>query len=182
MQWYQHKARGEFSPVHSGNLAKRNLFCPCSLSQVSFSQKSWEINTKNFESIKIAIQKNQFLVKNSRAQAKSDATDTLVFPVLTGTPYPELPHAPQGYVADGDDGSHWVVVDDKGTADCEGEVTYTAGDIGLGYCTQKKNPMSDIRKFSPKLMTLNPRLFCGYFTCTGVLNLVCDGMLSGCHG
>merc|ERR1712241_1114037 len=73
--------------------------------------------------------------------------------------------APQGYVAD-----------------CEGEVTYTTGDIGLGYCTYQ-NAMST-RKFSPKLLTtsLNPRLFCGYFTCTGVMELVCDGMLSGCHG
>merc|ERR1712156_1126026 len=73
--------------------------------------------------------------------------------------------APQGYVADG-----------------EGDITYTTGDIGLGYCTYQ-NAMST-RKFSPKLLTtsLNPRLFCGYFTCTGVMELVCDGMLSGCHG
>ena len=38
-----------------------------------FSPKSWEINTKNFKSLKIAILKNHLLVKNSLAQAKSNA-------------------------------------------------------------------------------------------------------------
>ena len=28
---------------------------------------------------------------------------------------------PQGIIADGSDGSHWVTVDDKGYGDCDGE-------------------------------------------------------------
>ena len=28
---------------------------------------------------------------------------------------------PQGIIADGQDGSHWVTVDDKGYGDCDGE-------------------------------------------------------------
>ena len=75
-----------------------------------------------------------------------------------------------------------VIVDDKGTADCNGEITYTWGDIGLGYCSYKK--AQSVRNFSRRFLktSKNPRLACGYFTCTGSLNLVCDGMLSGCHG
>merc|ERR1712088_583698 len=90
--------------------------------------------------------------------------------------------APQGYIADGEDGSHWVIVDDKGTADCYGDISYTTGDLGLNYCSFKN--AQSIRKMSPRLLNSspNPRMFCGYFTCTGNLNLVCDGMLAGCHG
>merc|ERR1719429_514856 len=95
-----------------------------------------------------------------------------------------VPHfgAPQGFIADGEDGSHWVVVDDKGSADCYGEITYTTGDVGLGYCSYKN--AQSVRKFSPRLLntSANPRIFCGYFTCDGEMNLVCDGMLAGCHG
>ena len=28
---------------------------------------------------------------------------------------------PQGIIADGSDGSHWVTVDDKGNGDCDGQ-------------------------------------------------------------
>merc|ERR1719273_688911 len=50
--------------------------------------------------------------------------------------------APQGYIAEAyADNSHWVIVDDKGTADCEGEITYTTGDLGLNYCSFD-NPQS----------------------------------------
>merc|ERR1711976_694381 len=81
--------------------------------------------------------------------------------------------APQGFIADGEDGSHWVVVDDKGTADCIGEITYTTGDLGLGYCSYLKVMGAE---------TPETRMFCGYATCAGFIDLVCDGMLSGCHG
>ena len=75
-----------------------------------------------------------------------------------------------------------VIVDDKGIADCEGEITYTSGDLGLNYCRFDK-PQS-LREIPKRFMknSFNPRLFCGYFTCTGTLKLVCDGMLGGCHG
>ena len=40
----------------------------------------------------------------------------------------------QGIIADGEDGSHWVTVDDKGYGDCDGVIWYKTGDLGLGYC------------------------------------------------
>ena len=76
----------------------------------------------------------------------------------------------QGIVADGDDGSHWVTVDDKGSGDCDGTLWYKTDDLGLGYCDR---------------MTVDDghqtRLFCGYAECTGYMNIECT-MLSGCHG
>ena len=76
----------------------------------------------------------------------------------------------QGIIADGEDGSHWVTVDDKGSGDCDGTIWYEYGDLGLGYCDR---------------LTIDDghqtRLFCGYATCDGLLNIDCT-MLSGCHG
>merc|ERR1719219_353984 len=43
---------------------------------------------------------------------------------------------PQGIIADGSDGSHWVTVDDKGYGDCDGTIWYEYGDLGLGYCNR----------------------------------------------
>merc|ERR1712189_145020 len=77
---------------------------------------------------------------------------------------------PQGIIADGDDGTHWVMVDDKGSGDCLGDITYFYGDLGLGYCNRLM--LDDGHQ---------TRLFCGYATCTGEMNLECT-MLSGCHG
>merc|ERR1712127_140370 len=78
---------------------------------------------------------------------------------------------PQGILADGDDGSHWVTVDDKGYGDCEGVLWFKTDDLGLGYCD--------------RVVTLDDgeqtRKFCGYCTCTGYMNIHCS-MLSGCHG
>merc|ERR1719339_427822 len=78
---------------------------------------------------------------------------------------------PQGIIADGDDGSHWVTVDDKGYGDCAGTFWFETGDLGLGYCN--------------RIVTLDDgeqtRKFCGYASCTGYINLHCS-MLSGCHG
>eukprot|EP00091_Calanus_sinicus_P001708 TRINITY_DN1172_c0_g1_i2.p2 TRINITY_DN1172_c0_g1~~TRINITY_DN1172_c0_g1_i2.p2 ORF type:complete len:141 (-),score=43.73 TRINITY_DN1172_c0_g1_i2:31-453(-) len=75
---------------------------------------------------------------------------------------------PQGIIADGADGSHWVTVDDKGYGDCDGSIWYKTDDLGLGYCDRK--------------MTVDDghqtRLFCGYATCDGYLNIECS-MLSG---
>ena len=77
----------------------------------------------------------------------------------------------QGIVADGDDGSHWVTVDDKGSGDCDGTLWYKYDDLGLGYCD--------------RMMSVDDghqtRLFCGYAECTGYMNIQCT-MLSGCHG
>merc|ERR1711915_1042365 len=78
---------------------------------------------------------------------------------------------PQGIIADGADGSHWVTVDDKGYGDCSGHMEYTYGDLGLGYCDRWVS-LDDGQQ---------TRLFCGYATCTGYLNIHCS-MLSGCHG
>merc|ERR1712051_702031 len=59
---------------------------------------------------------------------------------------------PQGIIADGDDGSHWVTVDDKGYGDCTGTFWFETGDLGLGYCN--------------RIVTLDDgeqtRKFCGY--------------------
>lgn len=77
---------------------------------------------------------------------------------------------PQGIVADGEDGSHWVTVDDKGSGDCDGTIWYEYGDLGLGYCDRLM--VDDGHQ---------TRLFCGYATCDGYLNIECT-MLSGCHG
>merc|ERR1712179_762351 len=77
----------------------------------------------------------------------------------------------QGIIADGDDGSHWVTVDDKGSGNCTGTFWFETGDLGLGYCN--------------RIVTLDDgeqtRKFCGYASCTGYINLHCS-MLSGCHG
>merc|ERR1719304_125294 len=54
---------------------------------------------------------------------------------------------PQGIVADGDDGSHWVTVDDKGSGDCDRMMS-----VDDGHQT---------------------RLFCGYAECTGYMNIQC---------
>ena len=41
----------------------------------------------------------------------------------------------QGILADGyEDGSLWVTVDDEGYGDCQGDVYYKNGDLGMGYC------------------------------------------------
>merc|ERR1711910_246588 len=77
---------------------------------------------------------------------------------------------PQGIIADGADGSHWVTVDDKGYGDCDGTIWYKTGDLGLGYCDRVL--LDDGHQ---------TRLFCGYATCDGYLNIECS-MLSGCHG
>merc|ERR1739842_31720 len=77
---------------------------------------------------------------------------------------------PQGIIADGSDGSHWVTVDDKGSGDCDGTIWYEYGDLGLGYCNRLA--LDDGHQ---------TRLFCGYATCDGYLNIQCT-MLSGCHG
>merc|ERR1712150_172079 len=54
---------------------------------------------------------------------------------------------PQGIIADGDDGSHWVTVDDKGLGDCNRILTLDDGE--------------------------QTRKFCGYASCTGYINLHC---------
>merc|ERR1711978_444920 len=77
---------------------------------------------------------------------------------------------PQGIIADGEDGSHWVTVDDKGSGDCDGTIFYEYGDLGLGYCDRLA--IDDGHE---------TRLFCGYATCDGFMNIECH-MLSGCHG
>merc|ERR1711868_242982 len=77
---------------------------------------------------------------------------------------------PQGIIADGEDGSHWVTVDDKGSGDCDGTIFYEYGDLGLGYCDRLA--VDDGHE---------TRLFCGYATCDGFMNIECS-MLSGCHG
>lgn len=77
---------------------------------------------------------------------------------------------PQGIIADGADGSHWVTVDDKGSGDCDGVLFYEYGDLGLGYCDRLA--VDDGHQ---------TRLFCGYATCDGYMNIECT-MLSGCHG
>ena len=73
-------------------------------------------------------------------------------------------------MADGEDGSHWVTVDDKGSGDCDGTIWYEYGDLGLGYCDRLM--VDDGHQ---------TRLFCGYATCDGYMNIECT-MLSGCHG
>merc|ERR1711922_116242 len=75
-----------------------------------------------------------------------------------------------GILADGDDGSHWVTVDDKGSGNCDGDIHYVYGDLGLGYCNRL---VVDDGK--------ETRMFCGYAFCTGYMNIECH-MLSGCHG
>merc|ERR1712189_31409 len=77
---------------------------------------------------------------------------------------------PQGIIADGTDGSHWVTVDDHGYGDCQGTIWYKTGDLGLGYCNRIS--VDDGHQ---------TRLFCGYATCDGYLHIECS-MLSGCHG
>ena len=57
----------------------------------------------------------------------------------------------QGIIADGEDGSHWVTVDDKGYGDCDGTIFYEYGDLGLGYCDRLA--VDDGKQ---------TRLFCGY--------------------
>jgi len=78
---------------------------------------------------------------------------------------------PQGIIIDGEDGSHWVSVDDKGYGDCAGTFWFESGDLGLGYCD--------------RIVTLDDgeqtRKFCGYASCNGYINFHCS-MLSGCHG
>jgi len=78
---------------------------------------------------------------------------------------------PQGIIADGDDGSHWVTVDDKGFGDCTGTFWFEQGDLGLGYC-DRVTTLDDGHQ---------TRKFCGYASCEGYLNIQCS-MLSGCHG
>merc|ERR1719507_1813852 len=75
---------------------------------------------------------------------------------------------PQGIIADGADGSHWVTVDDKGYGTCVGDIYYKYGDLGLGYCDR----LDDGHQ---------PRLLCAYSICTGHITVHCS-MLSGCHG
>merc|ERR1711983_674503 len=70
-------------------------------------------------------------------------------------------------------------VDVTGTADCTGAITYTYGDLGLGYCSYAH--AKSLAKM-PKKVSLNPRTTCGYFTCDGFISLTCEGMLSDCHG
>merc|ERR1719150_2801473 len=74
---------------------------------------------------------------------------------------------PQGIIADGADGSHWVTVDDKGYGTCQGHI-YLYGDLGLGYCDRLDDGYQT-------------KLLCGYATCQGMLTIHCE-MLSGCHG
>merc|ERR1712002_122404 len=81
-----------------------------------------------------------------------------------------ISYAPQGFVADGDDGSHWVIVDDRGFADCEGLITFNYGDHNLGYCT-----------YPPTKEEPSNESFCGHLTCQGFIELTCN-MGFGCHG
>merc|ERR1719300_1250346 len=60
--------------------------------------------------------------------------------------------------------------DDKGYGDCDGTIWYEYGDLGLGYCDRLA--VDDGHQ---------TRLFSGYATCDGLLNIQCS-MLSGCHG
>merc|ERR1719153_1936322 len=41
---------------------------------------------------------------------------------------------PQGIIADGEDGSHWVTVDNHGYGTCIGDIFWELGDLGLGFC------------------------------------------------
>merc|ERR1719228_843408 len=92
--------------------------------------------------------------------------------LLDCTPAWGSPSAPpQGIIADGEDGSHWVTVDDKGYGDCEGTLWYEYGDLGLGYC-DRMITMDDGHQ---------TKKFCGYCDCDGYMNIHCS-MLSGCHG
>merc|ERR1711892_423471 len=86
-----------------------------------------------------------------------------------------ISYAPQGFIADGEDGSHWVVVDDRGTADCEGQITFNTGDHNLGYCSYPPVAAASTREMAAM------ESFCGHFTCQGVIQLACT-MGSGCHG
>ena len=130
-----------------------------------------------------------------------------------------IPIAPQGFIADGEDGSHWVrsliaylgvcwfvfilfhsftgnvylnkcifskvVVDDYGTADCVGHIYYRTGDDGLGFChyIPKFGKNQSLRTFSAQFLSKYQKLlsFCGFFTCTGEIKLICT-MNIGCHG
>ena len=68
-----------------------------------------------------------------------------------------------------------VVVDDRGTADCEGQITFNTGDHNLGYCTYPPVAAANTREMAAM------ESFCGHFTCQGVIQLSCH-MGSGCHG
>ena len=75
-----------------------------------------------------------------------------------------------------------VVVDDYGTADCEGHIYYREGDDNLGFCHYIPNQLK-YKPVSPQLLHKYKNLlsFCGYFTCTGEIKLTCT-MNIGCHG
>merc|ERR1712110_387348 len=79
--------------------------------------------------------------------------------------------APQGFIIDGDDNSHWVIVDDNGDAHCRGEVQWHTGDWGFGYCPHDTT-----------LLEQSGDPFCGGATCLGAINATCHDMFMGCHG
>ena len=57
----------------------------------------------------------------------------------------------------------------KVTADCEGEITYTSGNLSdLTYCGNKSD--KSMEKLD-KDISLNPRTQCGYFQCLGKITL-----------
>ena len=59
------------------------------------------------------------------------------------------------------------------TADCEGQITYTYGNLSdLNYCGSKSD--KSMEKLG-KNVSLNPRTQCGYFQCLGMITLQCEG-------
>merc|ERR1711963_431829 len=94
---------------------------------------------------------------------------------LTCSPWFSPTVAPQGFIIDGEDNSHWVIVDDNGAANCTGELDWHDGDWGMGYCPKNSTETG---------FTLGEDgdQFCGGANCVGSIDATCHDMFMGCHG
>merc|ERR1712088_1003060 len=84
----------------------------------------------------------------------------------------------QGLVADGEDRSHWVIVDDRGFGDCKPnseDDIYCYHEYDYQYCCQ------DVGCDRSTVTPINSTRFCGFCTCVGLLDIHCS-MEFGCHG
>jgi len=83
---------------------------------------------------------------------------------------------PQAIFITGEDGTEYSIFvfgEATAQADCEGQITYTYGNLAdLTYCGNKS--YKSMEKLG-KNISLNPRTQCGYFQCFGMINLECEG-------
>merc|ERR1712223_90372 len=130
-----------------------------------------------FQTLSVGAEESYIGMGTLKCYGDSRISENGTFSCTPSTPW--APFAPpQGLIADGEDGSHWVIVDDRGFGDCQfnsEEDLECYHDYDYQYCCE------DVECNRSTVTPINPTRNCGFCACTGLLNIHCS-MEFGCHG